>query len=124
MATLDLSRKEEEFGDSYEVSIKNYVHGKEGGVVLDMTGFPDDVVHMGHGVINDGTASAPNYKPQPIDGTLHTKLVGVVRSTTKKSMPSTGVMTHGTINSNATKYPFNAASLTALRDLGIYNQVD
>lgn len=124
MATLDLSRKEEEFGDAYEVSIKHYVHGKEGGVVLDMTGFPDDVVHMGHGVINDGTASAPNYKPQPIDGSLYAKLVGVVRSTTKKSMPSTGVMTQGTINSNATKYPFNANSLSALKDLGIYNQVD
>ena len=33
----------------------------------------------------------------------------------------TGVMTQGTINNNAVKYPFNANSLAALQALGIYN---
>lgn len=124
MSTLNLSTTEEEFEGGYDAAIKHYVHGKEGGLVLDVAGFPDDVIHMGHGIINDGTADAPVYKPQPINGSEHAKLVGVVRSTTKKSMPSTGMMTQGTINSNATKYPFNADSLAALKAIGIYNQVD
>lgn len=124
MQTVDLSTKTEEFGGEFDAAIKHYVHGKEGGVVLDFEGFPDEYAHIGHGIINSGTSSEPHYKPQPVDGSEHTKLVGVVRSTTSKEYPSSGMMTQGTINSNATKYPFNAASLAVLKDMGIYNQVD
>lgn len=124
MAVLDLSATEQEFEGGYDAAIKHYIHGKEGGLVLDTTGFPDDVIYKGHGIINTGTVSAPVYKPQPVDGSLHANLVGVVRSNTKKSKPSTGMMTQGTINSNATKYPFNANSIAALKLLGIHNQVD
>ncbi|WP_341215761.1 hypothetical protein [uncultured Wocania sp.] len=124
MSTLDLSTTEEEFEGAYDAAIKHYVHGKEGGLVLDLTGFTDPYIYKGHGIINDGTAQDPVYKPQPVDGSEHAKLVGVVRSNTKASKPSTGMMTQGTINSNATKYPFNANSLAALQAIGIYNQVD
>ncbi|WP_438423254.1 hypothetical protein [Aquimarina macrocephali] len=118
---LDLNRENESFQDGpWEVSIKHYVHGKEGGVVLDVTGFADDYICTGHGVINEGGV----YKPQPIDGTKQALLVGVVRSTTRKEKPSTGVMTQGTINNNAVKYPFNTAALVVLKANGIYNQVD
>lgn len=120
MSTLELSTTEEEFEGAYDAAIKHYIHGKEGGAVLDVTGFPDKYIHTGHGVILD----AGVYKPQPVDGSEFAKLVGVVRSTTKAAKPSTGVMTQGTINSNATKYPFNANSLAALQVIGIYNQVD
>lgn len=124
MAVLDLSTTEQEFESGYDAAIKHYIHGKEGGLVLDTTGYPDDAIYKGHGIINDGTELVPIYKPQPIDGSQYAKLVGVVRSNTKKSKPSTGMMTQGTINSNATKYPFNANSIAALKLLGIYNQVD
>jgi hypothetical protein len=120
MSTLNLSTTEEEFEGAHEAAIKHYVHGKEGGAVLDCTGFPDTYVPKGHGVILD----AGTYKPQPIDGSDHAKLVGVVRSNTTVKMPSTGVMTQGTINNNALKYPFNANSLAVLKEQGIYNQVD
>ncbi|MCH2231671.1 MAG: hypothetical protein MK105_15155 [Crocinitomicaceae bacterium] len=121
MALYDLSTTSEEFmGGNDSVAIKHYIHGKEGGAVLNTEGFPDDIIYAGHGVILD----SGEYKPQPIDGSLHANLVGVVRSTTQKSKPSTGVMTQGTINNNALKYPFNSDSLSKLKELGIHNQVD
>lgn len=126
MAILDLSTKE---GDEYSeglggTAIKHYVHGIEGGVVLDVDGFDDKYIFEGHGVIQEDASG--EYKPLPVSGNIpsgHT-LIGVVRSTTKTSRPATGVMTHGTINNNVVKYPFSAAQLTTLRDLGVYNQVD
>lgn len=124
MALLDLSTTKEVYEGGYDAAIKNYLHGKEGGLVLDFEGFPDNVVHKGHGIINDGTEDVPVYKPQPIDGSKHAKLIGVANIAIRKSFPSGGMMTHGTINSKATKYPFNKASLDVLKDLGVYNQVD
>ena len=125
MAVLDLSQDEgTEYSQGIDgVAIKHYVHGKEGGAVLDTTGFPDDYIYEGHGVIKDADG---NYKPLPVDGAVPegSALVGVVRSTTRKSKPSTGVMTQGTINNNVVKYPFNEAALTALKEIGIYNQED
>lgn len=121
MAELNLDKTNESFSADVDgIAIKHYIHGLEGGRALDMTGFADDYVYEGHGVILQGGL----YKPQPVDGTLHTLLVGVVRSTTKKSIPSTGVMTQGTINNAVLKYPFNAASLAQLKLQGIYNQED
>ncbi|MDY8137567.1 hypothetical protein [Aquimarina sp. 2201CG5-10] len=117
---LDLTTTKNDYEAFDGIVIKNYVHGKEGGVVLDFTGFPDDVVFEGHGIIKDGS----DFKPQPVDGSQSSLLVGVARSTTLKSHPSSGLMTHGTINSAAAKYPFNAASITALKGLGVHNQED
>ncbi|CAL2077666.1 conserved protein of unknown function [Tenacibaculum sp. 190524A02b] len=114
------TRKEEYAGGNDSIAIKKYIHGKEGGAVLDVEGFPDDYIYAGHGVILEGNV----YKPQPVDGTKHELLIGVVRSTTKKSMPSTGVMTIGVINNNTLKYPFNEESLKVLEGKGIKNQVD
>lgn len=116
----DLSTTSNTYDTKDGIVIKNYVHGKEGGVVLDFTGFPDDIVCEGHGII----LQSGDYKPQPVDGSLDTLLVGVARSHVRKEDPNCGVMTHGTINSAAAAYPFNAASLTALKTLGVYNQED
>jgi hypothetical protein len=121
MSKLDLSTTSESFGGANDsVAIKKHIHGKEGGAVLDVTGFSDDYIYAGHGVIKEDGV----YKPQPTDGTKDAMLVGVVRSTTKASKPSTGVMTQGVINNNALKYAFNSASLAKLASIGIYNQVD
>lgn len=126
MAVLDLSGSTpEEFSEgAASVGIKHYVHGKEGGAVLDATGFPDSYIYQGHGVLLDSASG--DYKPQPVDGSIPVdhSLVGVVRSTTSASKPSVGVMTQGTINNNALKYPFDQASLDALQAIGIYNQPD
>lgn len=126
MAILDLSTVA---GDEYSqgidgTAIKNYVHGKESGAILDVTGFADAYIYEGHGILIE-TATG-EYKPQPVDGSItagHT-LVGVNRSTTLTSKPAVGIMTHGTINNNVVKYAFDAASLAALQALGVYNQVD
>lgn len=118
---LDLSTKKEMFrGGNDSIAIKKYIHGKEGGTVLDTTGFPDNYIYAGHGVIKERGV----FKPQPVDGSLHEKLVGVVVSTTNKAKPSVGVMTLGIINNNTLKYKFNAESLAVLQKLGIQNQID
>ena len=118
---VNLEGIKESFQDgSWEVSIKHYIHGKEGGVVLDTEGYEEDYIHTGHGVILEGD----NYKPQPVDGTKHELLVGVVRSTTRTEKPSTGIMTQGTINNNAVKYPFSKEALKVLKTNAIHNQVD
>jgi len=117
---LDLSKTKESYFEYDGLAIKNYIHGMEAGRVLNTTGFTDENICEGHGVILD----SGEYKPQPVDGSEHTKLVGVVRSTTKTSTPSVGVMTQGTINNAVLKYPFNANSLAQLKLQGIYNQED
>lgn len=124
MAILDLGTTTQEFEGGYDAAIKHYIYGKSGGLVMDVTGFPDDYIYKAHGIINDGTADEPIYKPQPVDGSQHAKLVGVVMATMKKSKPSTGMMTQGTINNKATKYPFTANSLAVLKTLGIHNLED
>lgn len=125
MAVLDLSQSSTEYSEGIDgVAIKHYVHGKEGGAVLDATGFPDNYIYEGHGVIKETATGA--FKPLPVDGVLpagHT-VYGVVRSTTSTAQPSTGVMTQGTINNNVVKYAFSQALLDALQAIGIYNQVD
>ena len=121
MSKLNLSTTSESFESANDsVAIKKYIHGREGGAVLDVTGFSDNYIYAGHGVIKE----AGVYKPQPTDGTKSDLLVGVVRSTTRTLKPSTGVMTLGVINNNTLKYPFNDASLVKLASIGIHNQVD
>jgi len=126
MAVLDLTQEEQtEYSAGIDgVAIKNYVDGKEGGAVLDVTGFTDVFIFEGHGVIQE-TATG-EFKPLPVGGAIpagHT-IYGVVRSTTRTSKPSTGVMTNGTINNNVVKYKFNQAALDALQTIGVYNRVD
>ncbi|WP_028375994.1 hypothetical protein [Leeuwenhoekiella sp. MAR_2009_132] len=122
MAVLDLSVEDQkEYSEGIDgVAIKKYIHGLEGGAVLDMTGFTDKFIFEGHGVIKEDG----EFKPQPIDGSKHALLVGVVRSTTRTAKPSTGVMTGGYINNEVVKYTFNQNSLDALKAIGIYNQPD
>ena len=126
MAVLDLSQSTSvEYSEGIDgAAIKDYVHGKEGGAVLDVTGFPDAYIYEGHGVIQETATGA--FKPLPVDGILPTghTVYGVVRSTTSAARPSTGVMTQGTINNNVVKYAFSQALLDALQAKGIYNQVD
>src|SRR5690606_32630753 len=98
MAILDLSAVASDQPEGLGgTPIKNYVHGIESGVVLDVTGFEDKYIHEGHGVIQDAEGE---YAPLPVTGTIPegSNLVGVVRSTTRTSHPATGVMTHGTFN--------------------------
>lgn len=117
---LNLNKTNEAYTDADGIAIKHYIHGIEGGRVLDVTGYTPDYIPEGHGIIKDGD----DYKPQPVDGSQHALLVGVCRSTTRTKVPSTGIMTQGTINNAVLIYPFNAASLAALKVLGIHNQED
>ena len=115
MAELGLSSSAE-FVDTTNDSIviMKMIDDITGGKVLDTTGFADDVISAGHGVIQeDGTE---NYKPLPVTGVIpasHTA-VGVVIGSVLTKYPAVGVMIRGKVNEEAAKYPFSAAFKTAL----------
>ncbi|MFC5046903.1 hypothetical protein ACFSTE_15805 [Aquimarina hainanensis] len=118
---INLGQVKETFeGGPWDVAIKKYIHGIEGGVGLDVTGWEDKYIYTGHGVIKEEGV----YKPQPIDGTKEDLLIGVVASTTRTAVPSAGVMTVGVINNAAVKYPFTDKALAVLQREGIQNQED
>lgn len=96
------------------IVIMKMIDDINGGKVLDTTGFTDEVISAGQGVIiQDGTE---NYKPLPVDGIVpvgHTA-VGVVIGSVLTAYPAVGVMIRGKVNENAAKYPFSAAFKAAL----------
>lgn len=115
MAELGLSSSAE-FVDTTNDSIviMKMIDDITGGKVLDTTGFTDEVISAGHGVIKqDGTE---NYKPLPVDGAIpagHTA-AGVVIGSVLTKYPAVGVMIRGKVNEEAAKYPFSAAFKSAL----------
>lgn len=104
------------------IVIMDMIDDIPGGKVLDTTGFSDEIIHAGHGVIQeDGTE---NYKPLPVDGNIplgHTA-VGVVIGSVLTKYPAVGVMIRGKVNNNATQYQFNAAWITATQNHIIYTK--
>lgn len=119
--------------ENYEVSfgkdnvvIRHYVSGIIGGKVLDVTGFPNDVICAGHIVIRDTENDV--YKPMPLNGagTAYASLpsnheyVGVVVATKLAKEPLVGIMYAGEVNDVASPYSvggIKAALKTALPTL-------
>jgi hypothetical protein len=123
MGTLDLKNTETSYGNGNSgIVIKKYIHGLEGGRVLDWTDYPEDWIQEGHGIMVENG----NYRPLPITGrvTAGYVMAGVARSLTTKENPSTGVMTMGVINTNALKYSISATELGQLQALGVQTQAD
>lgn len=103
-------------GDTYvmngaadSVVIRHYVAGIKGGVTLDVTGFPNEVIKAGHVVIYDTIADV--YKPMPIEGAVyaalpeHCEYAGVVVCTKQTKAAMVGVMYAGEVNDIASPYP-------------------
>lgn len=114
MAELTLNNASSEVARYDGLVIMKMIDDMNGGKVLDVTGFPDDTILEGQGVIKeDGTE---NYKPLPIDGVIpvgHTA-AGVVIASVPTLRPAAGVMIRGKVNEEAAKYPYSAAFKTAL----------
>ena len=92
-----------------------------GGVVLDTTGWSDDTIYAGHGVIVETATGV--YKPLPVTGVItasHTA-VGVVKASVLASKPAVGVVVGGQVNEEAMEYPVSAAFKAATPNI-IYTQ--
>lgn len=124
MGVLDLTKNSEDFGNGNSgIVVKKYIHGLEGGRVLDWADYPEDFIQEGHGIMVDANGV---YRPLPITGRVTSgfTMAGVARSLTTKKSPSTGVMTMGVINPNALKYPISSSETAELQTLGVQTQVD
>lgn len=92
-----------------------------GGVVLDVTGWTDETIYAGHGVIKRDADG--EYFPLPKTGTIpasHTA-VGVVKASVLTSKPAVGVVLGGQVNEKAMVYPVSAAFKTATANI-IYTE--
>lgn len=96
------------------IRIRHVYETKVGGVTLDTTGFPDTTIESGHLVIFNSTTGV--YKPMPLTGTplAYDSLpsgfayFGFVIATVLKSSPFVGVVTRGSVNPAAFKYPITS----------------
>lgn len=112
MATyLNLSDEPVKLNTEWDgVRITNIIETKVGGAVLDVTGFPDNVIESGHVVIYNPTTKV--YKPMPLTGTPLAydslpsgfQYFGFVIATVLKSRPAVAILTRGRVNADAFKY--------------------
>ena len=112
MATyLNLSDEPVKLNTEWDgVRITNIIDTKVGGAVLDVTGFPDNVIESGHVVIYNPTTKV--YKPMPLTGTPLAydslpsgfQYFGFVIATVLKSRPAVAILTRGRVNADAFKY--------------------
>jgi len=105
---------------------ENYT-ATDGGVTLDMTGYPRDYVRAGHVIIRTGTQGSYVYKPMPLNGggTAYASLpadheyYGHAVQSVRGSRPFVGVTYHAKINplvvNQAAGYFDLASILTALK---------
>ena len=108
------SGKTELITENDNIRIRHVYETKVGGVTLDVTDFPDATIESGHLVIFNSTTGV--YKPMPITGTplAYGSLpsgfayFGFVIATVLKSSPFVGVVTRGSVNPAAFKYPITS----------------
>ncbi len=114
MPELNLTNAPTEMDSFDGIVVMKAIDDITGGKVLDTTGFPDDIIVEGQGVILE-TATG-KYKPLPITGVItagHTA-VGVVRASVSASKPAVGIVIRGKVNEAAAKYPYSTAFKAAL----------
>ena len=86
-----------------------------GGLSLDMTGFPDEVIKAGHIVIQDDTTKI--YKPMPVEDNAYASMpsghsyFGAVGSTMKADEPKVPVFIRGRIQVIEENYTPTSAML-------------
>jgi hypothetical protein len=111
MAAQNLMQKGAKVDTSKDnVVIDKILETVRGGATLDVTGFADATIQAGHVIIKENG----EFKPQPIDGTKEALAVGILTVSIETAKPEAAIMTRGTVNEGALKYPINAATKTAL----------
>lgn len=85
-----------------------------GGVTLDATGWTDETLYAGQGVIQRDADG--EYLPLPTTGVIpaaHTA-IGVVKGSVLTSKAAVGVVIGGSVRESAMEYPVSAAFKTAV----------
>lgn len=107
------------------IAIVNHFDGIRGGRTLDVTGYPEKVLHAGHVIIKEVKNDVETYKPMPLNenGTEYkeNEITAIEESGSTKSYtgfliasipvdrPFAAIMTSGTINPKAV--PFSIDSI-------------
>ena len=106
----DISPKQTEIDFTHDsIVVKKFLNGILGGVVLDVTGYADSVVHAGQAVITNGSG----YKPMPILGETYGampegyKYCGVIYRTAK-AKDAVSIMFRGIVNKHKAPYAFKS----------------
>ena len=103
--------------DKDNLVIKRILDVKEGGVIVDTTGYTEDVISAGHIVISLNGV----YKLMPVSGTAFDTLPenavyeGFVVATTPTAYPAVGVLIRGTVNPAVLPYTATTAQLAAIK---------
>lgn len=103
---LEIKREEITFGyDS--IVVRKFTNGIIGGVTLDITNYPQNIVLAGQAVITDGNI----YKPMPVVGERYGEMpegfrfFGVIYRSSKATQ-GVSVMTRGAVNKYRAPYDF------------------
>lgn len=98
------------------IVIRNFIHGLEGGRVLDTTGYTAETIPAGVVVITDGNGTYKPLLPSSGSYTLPSgySYVGIVACTVLTSKPAVSVMTMGAVNDAAAPYVYTSAVKSAL----------
>ena len=111
----------QEFGFGNDpIVIRKELDDIKGGVILDVTGYTEEIIYAGHPVIRDKAAGV-TYKPFPVvEGALGTlpegyEYAGVVIKSKPASEPFVSVLTIGEVNENALKFPLTAEIKAAFK---------
>ncbi len=110
-----------EFGfGSDPVVIRSLVDTIKGGVVLDVTDFPDEYIRAGHLIIRD-TETKKTYKPMPVSNGQYASLpqgyeyCGVLISSIPTAEAFAAVLTIGEVNDKCLTYTPTAAIAAAFK---------
>lgn len=119
MAYVDLSysNKQEIITDMDNIVIKQVLGSITGGVVVDTTGYEEDLIYAGHPVIK----GASGYALMPVvEGALddlpeNYSYVGFVIATTPTAFPSVGVVNRGKVDPSAFHFTATAEQIAAMK---------
>lgn len=100
------------FGND-NIVIRDVLESIRGGRTLDTTGYPLDLIHGGHVIIEETATKTVKPFPLTSDGKAYGSLpaghtiVGINIATIRKDMPFSGYMNRGSVNPNASVIPLS-----------------
>ncbi len=110
--------EKEHFGFGNDpIVIRKHVHGKKGGVALDVTGFTDEYVRCGHVIIKTVVEGKDVFKPMPVANNAYGSLpqgavyYGIAEATADPRHELVPVLTIGEVNDKA--LPYDITSIKA-----------
>lgn len=112
MGKIDIGAQSAFGFDVDPIVIRHYEYGVQGGKVLNVDGYNEEFIRVGHVIIYDKTTKT--YKPMPVKDGAYDSLpanheyVGVCVATVPTKEPFAGIMTSGEVNDVASPYPVDA----------------